>query len=1342
MNRAHSIILFFIFFLTSFFCDAQLDSSTKYYFKNLSIADGLSQNTVNAILQDSKGFMWFGTKDGLNRYDGLSFRVFKFDASTTKSIGNNFITALYEDQKGNIFVGTDAGLYIYSPITESFKRFLLKSDQGTSIEHSVTAIVSDNKGGIWISVDYQGLFYYDPLKGTLTNYFSNKSKKYISANITRFWFDDSGTCWLCLYDDNLYYTKDHFKTLKPFIAADGSQPFKDDIINKLVSGPRHSLYVGSSKGGLKEIDLTTNKVRTLLFKDESGEIIYVREIAFYSKDEIWVGSESGLFIYHLKTGRFTHHTCVNGDPYSLSDNAIYSLFKDKEGGMWIGSYFGGINYYPKQYTYFEKFYSSGNTNRDFGKRVREFCESNDGTIWIGTEDKGLFNYNPATGVIKPFTNLAIYHNVHGLCLDGDYLWVGTFAKGLNRLNLKTKEVKSYYKGDRPNTLSANDIFTICRSVSGTIWIGTTYGLMCYNRKTDDFTRIPELHGKFVYDIKEDSHANLWLATYANGAYRYDINKKKWTNYLYNKNKSNSLPYNKVLSIFEDSQKQIWLTTQGRGFCRFNPDSDSFTRYDSKDGLPNDVIYQIVEGEKGALWISTNAGLVRFNPQSKTSKVFTVANGLIGNQFNFRSSFKAKNGTIYLGSIEGFIAFNPETFSENKYIPCVAITDFLLFNKAVPVGEAGSPLKTSITYSDAITLDADQNSFSLRIAALSYQAPQMNRLMYKLDGFDKEWLSVTGNSLITYSNLEYGDYVFRVRASNSDGIWNEKETILHIKIRPPFYLSVWAYCFYILFISSSFVYIVSYFRKKSERKHQRQMEKFEQEKKHEIYNAKIDFFTNVAHEIRTPLTLIKGPLENIIKKKNLDVETKEDLSIMSRNTEWLLNLTNQLLDFRKTESQGFRLNFVECNISDLLRETYLRFTPLAKHKKIEFKLDLPETDFYAHVDKEAFTKILSNLFDNAVKYSDLYIHTLLEFDSSQQKDTVFRIRVINDGPIIPQNMRDDIFKPFVRYNDNVINKQTTGTGIGLALSRSLAELHQGDLRMDNASNCNSFCLTLPVFQNGAINLDMETINNVENEKNNSKVKPIIASDNKSVILVVEDNSDMLSFVVKQLSSTYIVLTAKNGKEALNILDNNFVNLVVSDVMMPVMGGFELCQIIKSDLNYSHIPVVLVTAKTNIQSKIEGLELGADAYIDKPFSVEYLLANIANLIQNREMLRQTITKSPFLDSNAMAITKADEEFLNKLNGIIQVNLHNPDFSIDEMADTFNMSRSSFYRKIKGILDLTPNEYIRLERLKKAAQLLKNGDNRVNEICYLVGFNSPSYFSKCFQKQFGVLPKDFIA
>ena len=668
-----------------------------------------------------------------------------------------------------------------------------------------------------------------------------------------------------------------------------------------------------------------------------------------------------------------------------------------------------------------------------------------------------------------------------------------------------------------------------------------------------------------------------------------------------------------------------------------------------------------------------------------------------------------------------------------------ITDFLLFGKEVYVGEPGSPLEKSITFSDELILQSSQNSFSFRVTALDFQAPRMSKIMYKLDGFDADWLTIGESPIVTYSNLRYGNYTFKVKVSNSDGVWNENGISLKVHILPPFYLSVWAYFVYALLIIGCSLYVIIYFKRRSNNKHRRQMEKFEQEKEREVYHAKIDFFTNVAHEIRTPLTLIKGPLENIILKKQVDAETREDLNVMKQNTERLLNLTNQLLDFRKTESQGFRLNFAKCNITEVLKETHVRFTSLAKQKGLEFTLQVPEKDFYAHVNQEAFTKIISNLLNNGMKYAESYVHVMLEIPETDD-DNLFRIRTVNDGVIIPDEMKEEIFKPFVRFNEQEDGKVTTGTGIGLALSRSLAELHQGTLAMETGEESNIFCLTLPVVQDMTITLtpeaevEIDRVNEIPAEQAGRK-------DNRPTVLVVEDNPDMLTFVVRQLSRDYTVLTATNGAEALMVLDGNYVNLVISDVVMPVMDGFELCKTIKSDLNYSHIPVILLTAKTNIQSKIEGMELGADAYIEKPFSVEYLQACASNLIQNREKLRQAFAESPFIAANTMALTKADEEFIKRLNEVIQINYANPEFSMDDMADNLNMSRSNFYRKIKGVLDLSPNEFLRLERLKKAAQLLKEGENRVNEICYMVGFNSPSYFAKCFQKQFGVLPKDFV-
>ncbi|WP_300702466.1 hybrid sensor histidine kinase/response regulator transcription factor [Bacteroides sp.] len=1311
-----------------------------YYFESLNIRDGLSQNTIHTILQDNKGFMWFGTKDGLNRYDGLFFKKFKYDRKDARSISDNYIISLYEDVDGNIWIGTDVGLYIYYPETEVFEPFKQLSSENTKIEHTVSMVKGDNKGHIWIAVERQGIFCYNLLTKQLKNY-TLKEFPFIKSNVNTLTYDNSGAIWIGCNGSGLFYSKDNFQTLHPYISSDGQKAFENDVITKTLLGAYNSLFVSSIAGGVKAIDLTSGRVRDLLVFDERGEKIWCRDLLAFSDNELWIGCESGVYIYNLRTDKYVHLSSSAYDPYSLSDNAIYSLYKDREGGVWIGSYFGGINYYRRSYTCFEKYYSKGTESSLHGKRVREFCRDNRGNLWIGTEDGGLNCFDPLAKQFKFFNPSLGFTNVHGLCLIGDELWVGTFSKGLKVIDTRTGSiVRSYEYGNTPRSLNDNNVFAICETKAGEIYIGTGYGLMRYNKSTDTFEQLPELCGTFIYDIKEDTGGNIWLATYVSGVFRYDVSTKKWKNYLHDDKDEKSLSYNKVLSVFEDSHRNIWLTTQGGGFCLFHPETENFTRYDTSKGLPNDVVYQIVEDDDGLFWLTTNSGLVRFDPASGATKVYTTANGLLSDQFNYRSSFKGKDGTIYFGSIDGFVAFNPHTFSENKYVPSAVITDFLLFNKEMHVGDENSPLAKNIIFSEKLLLHANQNSFSFRLAALGYQAPKMNKLMYKLEGFDEEWLLVGESPLVTYSNLHYGDYVFRVKASNSDGIWNERETILKIRILPPFYLSVWAYIIYILLSIGIIVYLYLYLKSRNVKKQQRQMEKFEQEKEREIYNAKFDFFTNVAHEVRTPLTLIKGPLENIILNKHVDMDVREDLNIMKQNTERLLNLTNQLLDFRKTESQGFCLNFARCNITEVLKETYLRFTSLAKQKDLEFTLRVPEEELYASINREAFTKIISNLLSNGMKYAETYVHISLSVNQAIP-DKEFYIHTENDGSTIPDAMKEEIFRPFVRYNKDKDEKLTTGTGIGLALSRSLAELHQGSLVMNKGEEVNRFCLTMPMVQEGTITFAPEkTLLIKEDLADDTPENKEVDKKGKPVVLVVEDNSEMLAFVSRQLSASYSVLKAANGAEALKILDEKDVNVIISDVMMPVMDGFELCKSIKSELNYSHIPVVLLTAKTDIQSKIEGLELGADAYIEKPFSVEYLNACVANLINNREKLRQAFAKSPFIAASSMALTKADEEFIQKLNEIIHANISNPDFSMEDMADCFNISRSNFYRKIKGVLDLSPNEYLRLERLKRAAQLLKEGEYRINEICYTVGFNSPSYFSKCFQKQFGVLPKDF--
>lgn len=642
----------------------------------------------------------------------------------------------------------------------------------------------------------------------------------------------------------------------------------------------------------------------------------------------------------------------------------------------------------------------------------------------------------------------------------------------------------------------------------------------------------------------------------------------------------------------------------------------------------------------------------------------------------------------------------------------------------------------MTYTREINLKYNQNSFAFRFAALCYAAPEENYLSYTLKGFDKEWYSTTKSSTASYTNLKPGDYTFCVKTANAKGEWSNDIKSIHIHIAPPFWKSPWAYLLYFILSAAGIGYIFYRFRKQITDKQRRQLEILEAEKEKEIYHAKIDFFTNIAHEIRTPLTLIKGPLENILHKENIDRNTiRENLDVMERNTLRLLDLTNQLLDFRKTETKGFRLNFMDCNISQLIRDTYIRFNPAAQQNGLKFQTDLPEQDFNAPVDKEALTKILSNLFNNAVKYATSSIHVSLIPPCGMKEPEYFSIMVSNDGHPIPHDMQEKIFQPFVQIKQTSGGQRTAGTGIGLPLARSLAELHKGKLYLkDSEEIC--FCVELPVDQEKAIQLQKDsTISQTGN------MQTAIRQHSTNIcILVVEDDPEMQNFICAQLETVYCVIRASNGKEALQVLSEKTISLIVSDVMMPEMDGFELCHTLKTDIEHSHIPIILLTAKVTMQSKIEGIELGADDYIEKPFSTEYLLARIANLLSNQDKLRHAFTSSPFVNAKTIALSKADENFLDKLIEVIQKNISEPDFNVDILAEKMNMSRSSLHRKIKGIAQITPNEFIQLERLKMAAQLIQSGEYRINEVCYIVGFNSSSYFAKCFQKQFGVLPKDF--
>lgn len=1330
MFRPKIYLFLLLFTIYTINCVSVL-ANNDYSFKHYNTDNGLSQNTVHSIFQDNLGFMWFGTKDGLNRFDGTNFKLFKF--STDSDLSDNVFHRILQDSNDNIWVSTEDGVYIYDIYQEHFHRFDKYTPENYSVHGVVTEMVADDDGDIWMSVEGKGIFCYSITDDELKLFpipIVEDGMKMVSLYPT----NNSGV-WVLRYSSPLLFIDKITEKITEFNLVDDEELlYNTGEIQGVFSDQNNLLLVGSSQKGLIEINTINKTHRILLEKDDYGEQVFVRTIEKVSPNTLWIGTESGIYIYNRLTEEVVNIRHNPSLPNSLSDNAVYSIFKDKDDGIWVGSYFGGVDYYTNIYNNFELFFPVLNEQSLQGKRVREFCSAPNGNIWIGTEDGGINLFDPNNNIFLPLPIplRTLYSNIHSILQDGNYLWISTYTKGLNKYNLISGELVTYTQSNITNSITQNSTFALCKDRQGLLWIGTLSGVDLYDENRNHFTRINELAGISIMDIFEDSNGLIWISTFLNGLYRFNPATNDWKIFTHNSVDPGSIPYNKPTSVFEDSKRRLWVTTQGGGIGLFDSDTERFVTYNSSNGLPNDVVYQIVEDRNNNLWLSSNKGLVKFIPEKEIFINFTVDNGLKTNQFNYKSSYKDSKGQIYFGSLDGFVRFKPEDLRHTQINNNIIFTNLFINNTRVNPGKK-SPLKESIMTTDEIVLSHKQNSISLQYALLDYSLFHNNRVYYTLKGFDDDWLRPSDSNNIIYSNLAPRKYelILGIAEQGSNDSITAIKT-LSIVVLPPFWLNGWAYALYFILLLFG-LYLVFRFIKIRERlRRQESMRDFEQEKERELYRSKINFFTNVAHEIRTPLTLIKAPLDHIIMTEDIPENVDENLQIMRKNTDRLLDLTNQLLDFRKTESESYLLNLETHNVTELIRESQSRFKPLAKQKGIDFVFNLPETDMYVQTDKDAFLKILSNLLNNGIKYCENYVKVNAYISNEDQK---FHLYTENDGDLIPQEYDEEIFKPFVQFNADEL-KNGSGTGIGLALASSLVQLHNGTLSLENDAKINRFHLVMPVGElldmgSDISKLELNEINVRSNRSANLK---------ESTILLVDDDIELLHFEAKFLSEYYNILVAKNGVEAIEILKDSNANIIVSDVMMPEMDGFELTEKVKSNVEFSHIPVIILTAKVNTQSKVQGYELGADAYLEKPFSVEVLLARIENLLQGREKLRESFMKNPLIGVSTVALTKSDEEFIKKLNNLVKDNISESDFNVENMAEHFNMSRASFYRKVKGVLDLTPNEYLRVERLKKAAILLKEGGNKVNEVSFMVGFNSPSYFAKCFQQQFGILPKDF--
>jgi signal transduction histidine kinase/ligand-binding sensor domain-containing protein/DNA-binding response OmpR family regulator len=1313
----------------------------NFKFKNYQVNNGLSENTVQTILQDNHGFMWFGTKDGLNRFDGNEFKIFRHEPGNPQSIGNNFVRTLFQDEDNKIWAGTDQQLYILDPVTEAFQKFNYQTKEGVSVTSAVTSIKAENQDKIWIGTMTQGVFCYIRSTNELVQYTQGNGSAFLGSNLVwRIYRDNAGTMWIGTRNGLSAYNKET-NTFVTYGSRDEKSPIEDPEILAISEDSDGELWLGTWAGGLVRFNRTTNEFTNYFGKDNETYITHIRAIFEYQKNELLVGSDDGLYLFNKQTLEYSR-VDDPGDPYSLRDQNVYSIYKDREEGIWIGTYFGGVHYISTNSKIIEHYYPQQHKNSLSGKAVSQFCEDPSGNLWIATEDGGLNYFNTKT---KKFTsylpdddkNSISYHNIHALVLDHNRLWIGTFSRGLDLMDLNTGKFKNYqYNENDTNTINDNCIFSLYQSKAGTLFVGTPFGLSQYNPDKDNFTRIPEITG-FVYDMIEDHLGNFWVACYAEGVFKRDRDTKKWINYRHDINDKTSLCFNKITDVYQDEQHRLWFSSEGGGICKYNYDTDDFLTIDQSKGLPNNVAYGVVDDNHGNIWVSTNKGISRMDPATLDIKTYTQEDGLQSNQFNYRSTFKASNGKFYFGGINGFNAFYPNDLKKNKYVPPVFITNFELLDKPASSKEDSCYNRTLHT-TKQITLKHDQASFRISFVNLSFQARSKNRNAYILENLNNNWITTTGSqNQVSYINLAPGKYVFRIKGSNNDGLWNNEGDALVIEILPPLWKTNYAYALYVILFIVMVLSIARVYLKISHAKHEKKLEEFRVKKEKEMYLSKINFFTNIAHEIRTPLSLIKAPLDCIKAAGPAQPEVNENIRIIDKNADRLLNLVNQLLDFRKIEENSYTPNFEPVNFNTLITDVCYRFKAAASQKKINLRTNIPHEPLTFNADREALTKIISNLMSNALKFA----HETIVIDL-RKKDDFIEISVSDDGPGVEEKYRNRIFDPFFQIEGTNKDDKKYGTGIGLAFSRQLAEKHEGTIFLKDDPH-----------QQGSVFI-------VRISTNLSKSKITVKSDSKSVtekiiekpdssfsnangkpnLLIVEDNEDLCNFLERNLKVEYSVHKASNGKEAMELLENENIDIIISDIVMPEVDGLELVQKTRENKQYSHLPIILLSARTNVETKIEGLDVGADSYIEKPFSVDYLKAQIHSLIRNRERLLEKFANSPFVPYGSIANNKKDEEFLNELNDEIEHNMTNADYSINHLANAMSMSRSNLQRKIKGISGMTPNDYIRVYKLKKAARLIIENEYRINEICYLVGFNNASYFSKCFHKQFGKLPSEF--
>lgn len=1391
MARALYLFLF-VFLFTSTNGYGQLKEERVRFF-HLDAKSGLSQSSVFAILQDHLGFMWIGTRDGLNRYDAKKFTTYRNALSDRDVLSDNYITTLFEDKQKRLWVGTANGLNLFNRQKDKFEIIPVATDRNAMIN----GVTEDRRGNIWFSTSI-GLYVlrkeatstqlelvyngYKPDGATAVHAGSRYVQQVMEDSQGRSWISTVGGVYV-------YQNLLNKKSSPPqhiFRAETGRLNCQDV---RFVYEMKPGIYwFGTKEGGINVYDQRSDAFTYygdgVAGKSTGLHSLDIRSMIADRFGGYWIGTINGLYYYAEDTG-FLSFRKNEINPYSISDNSIRPIYQDHRGSIWLGTYYGGVNIFDRNIPFFRN-HTKGTSKDGLSSNVISgIVQDQASNYWVGTEGGGLsyfsshkellyqYTSNPAIG-----TSLSTNH-VKALYLDkNENLYIGTYNGGLNVLK-KGSTSFQHYKHDpaNPSSIANNNVYSFATDDANNLWIGTYGGGVSLqkNGESSFFERYnhrrkdgKQLSSDLVRIVFMDSRKNMWVGT-DNGLNVKWKGKDGFEKFYYADDNPESISSNVIINIFEDSKGRLWVSTYKNGINEFNYATKAFHRIMPKSPNLSNDFYSIVE-DNGLLWISNDKGLAAFNPEDGNIKRYNILDGLVGNEFSMHAAYKSKTGELLFGGTHGITAFWPKDIPTSSYIPKVVFTDFKVSNKSVPIDDDGT-LKSHISNRPTLTLDYKQNMFSVDFATLNFIVPDKNRYAYKLEGFDSHWNYVS-TPTATYTNLPAGNYTLLIKGASNDGVWSEHPQELKIVMLPPPWKTWWAYLIYTLLVGAAVYAVVRFTRSRAELKHLLKVKEMEAENKRKLAEVKASFFTNISHELRTPLTLILGPLDYILPSMEENNSLKPTLTTMHKNAQQLLQLVNELLDLRKNELGHTRLKVAEYAIDEFVREVLYSFKNQMALKGIVVETYCEEPHLKVWFDHVQLGKVFYNLIGNAVKYVPNNGHIQVNLSTTPshvdgEKDKLY-IEIRDNGIGIPEDEIQSVFELFYQADKQVGIKPSLGSGVGLALAKEIVQQHHGTIQVESRyspqqiDSFTIFKIEIPLGnahftdEELVVNPKANTFYSTEQQNHQGQIshKDILAIETEvsaivddqelNSVLIVDDNEAIRDFLYQGLSRNYKVVVAADGEEALTFIEQQLPDMIISDVMMPNLDGVSLLKKVKENPISSHIPVLLLTALSSDQDMREGMYAGADDYLVKPINLELLSLKIQNILFTRKYYRKSFLQELVLKESGEndGAKGQDYTFLKKVVDFVEQNLAESELNVVRLSAEVGMSRPVVYRKIKQITGLSVIELINLIRMRHAVTLLNDSQLLVSEIAYHLGYSDPKYFSKSFKVFFGLSPSQFSA